>query len=49
MKIAVIGGGINGLMIARQLSFDSHDVFLYEKNDLMCGTSSKSTNLIHGG
>ena len=49
MKIAVIGGGINGLMIARQLSLDSHKVFLFEKDELMSGTSSKSTKLIHGG
>tara|TARA_B100001540_G_scaffold313558_1_gene336719 strand:- start:840 stop:1904 length:1065 start_codon:yes stop_codon:yes gene_type:complete len=49
MKIAIIGGGINGLMIARQLEINNHDVSLFERDSLMCGTSSKSTKLLHGG
>ena len=35
MKIAVIGGGINGIMSAWALVKAGHDVELLEKNTLM--------------
>jgi glycerol-3-phosphate dehydrogenase len=47
--IAIIGGGINGCGIARDAAGRGYSVFLSEKNDLACGTSSGSTKLIHGG
>ncbi|MGH1419876.1 MAG: glycerol-3-phosphate dehydrogenase [Hyphomicrobiaceae bacterium] len=47
--IAIIGGGINGCGIARDAAGRGYSVFLAEKNDLACGTSSGSTKLIHGG
>lgn len=49
MKIAVIGGGINGVMSAWQLATDGHQVTLYERDELMSATSSASTKLLHGG
>lgn len=49
MKIAVIGGGINGIMTSWALTEAGHSVDLYEKNKLMCATSSASTKLLHGG
>ena len=49
MKIAVLGGGINGVMIAWELCKANHEVTLYEKNTLMKETSSNSTKLLHGG
>lgn len=49
MKIAVIGGGINGLMSASYFSDLGYDVHLYEKNFVCSETSSKSSKLIHGG
>jgi len=47
--IAIIGGGVNGCGIARDAAGRGLRVFLAEKNDLACGTSSASTKLIHGG
>ena len=49
MKIAVLGGGINGVMISWELCKANHEVTLYEKNTLMKETSSSSTKLLHGG
>ena len=49
MKIAVIGGGINGIMSAWALVKAGHDVELLEKNTLMSQTSSASSKLLHGG
>jgi glycerol-3-phosphate dehydrogenase len=47
--IAIIGGGINGCGIARDAAGRGYSVFLAERGDLACGTSSGSTKLIHGG
>ena len=47
--ICIIGGGINGCGIARELSAKGYKVFLAEQNDISSGTSSWSTKLIHGG
>jgi len=47
--VLVIGGGINGAGIARDLSGRGLSVFLCEKDDLASATSSASTKLIHGG
>lgn len=49
MRIAVIGGGINGIMASWALVEAGHSVDLYEKNKLMMATSSASTKLLHGG
>jgi glycerol-3-phosphate dehydrogenase len=49
MKIAVIGGGINGVMTAWELCKDGHNVTLFEKGALMSQTSSASSKLLHGG
>ena len=45
----VIGGGVNGAGIARDLAGRGLSVVLCEKNDLASATSSASTKLIHGG
>jgi glycerol-3-phosphate dehydrogenase len=47
--VVVIGGGVNGAGIARDLSGRGLSVLLCEKNDLASATSSASTKLIHGG
>lgn len=47
--VAVIGGGINGVGIARDLAGRGLRVVLCEKDDLAAHTSSASTKLIHGG
>ncbi len=45
----VVGGGINGAGIARDLAGRGLSVVLCEKDDLASHTSSSSTKLIHGG
>src|SRR5262245_8441795 len=47
--LAIIGGGINGVGIARDAAGRGLRVLLLEQNDLASGTSSASTKLIHGG
>jgi glycerol-3-phosphate dehydrogenase len=47
--LAVIGGGINGIGIARDAAGRGFRVVLIEQNDLASGTSSASSKLIHGG
>src|SRR5262245_6324422 len=47
--LAVVGGGINGVGIARDAAGRGLKVLLVEQNDLASGTSSASTKLIHGG
>jgi glycerol-3-phosphate dehydrogenase len=49
MRIAVIGGGINGIMSAWELAGRGHQVELYERSRLMGETSSASSKLLHGG
>lgn len=49
MRIAVIGGGINGVASAWQLVQQGHQVDLFERGDLMSATSSASSKLLHGG
>ncbi|MEY4427473.1 MAG: hypothetical protein RLZZ182_162, partial [Pseudomonadota bacterium] len=47
--VLVVGGGINGVGIARDLAGRGLGVILAEKDDLASHTSSSSTKLIHGG
>ncbi len=47
--IFIIGGGINGVGIARDGAGRGYSVYLAEMNDLASGTSSAATKLIHGG
>ena len=45
----VIGGGMAGAGVARDLVLRGATVALFEKGDFASGTSSKSSKLIHGG
>ena len=45
----IIGGGINGVGIARDAAGRGLKVMLAEQADLAAATSSASTKLIHGG
>jgi glycerol-3-phosphate dehydrogenase len=45
----VIGGGINGVAIARECAQCSKRTLLVEQNDFCSGTTSRSTRIIHGG
>ncbi|WP_213997805.1 glycerol-3-phosphate dehydrogenase/oxidase [Arsukibacterium sp.] len=49
MKLAIVGGGINGLSSAWQLALAGHQVTLFERDTLMAATSSASSKLLHGG
>ena len=48
-NIAVIGGGINGVMSAWALIDRGYRVDLYESREPMSQTSSASTKMLHGG
>ena len=48
-KIAIIGGGINGLFISWRLSKIGYEVDLYESKKVLSQTSSSSSKLLHGG
>lgn len=48
-QLLVIGGGINGVGIARDAAGRGLSVILCEKDDLASHTSSASSKLIHGG
>jgi glycerol-3-phosphate dehydrogenase len=49
LRVAVIGGGINGVMTAWALARDGHEVRVIERGRAMGATSSASTKLLHGG
>jgi len=49
IKVAVVGGGINGVMSAWALALKGCSVDLFERGQLMGATSSASTKLLHGG
>src|SRR5580704_8623987 len=45
----VIGGGINGTGVARDLALRGLRVALFERHDLAFGASGNSSGMIHGG
>jgi glycerol-3-phosphate dehydrogenase len=47
--VLIVGGGIVGTGIARDLALRGFKVALVEQHDLASGTSSRPTRLIHGG
>jgi glycerol-3-phosphate dehydrogenase len=47
--VLVIGGGATGLGVAVQAALEGRHVALLEARDFACGTSSRSTKLLHGG
>src|SRR4051794_27481204 len=47
--VAVIGGGINGTGVARDLALRGLKTVLFERNDLAFGASGNSSGMIHGG
>src|ERR1700704_6139072 len=47
--VLVIGGGINGVAIARECANWSKRTLLVEQNDFSSGVTSRSTRIIHGG
>ena len=47
--VLVIGGGINGVAIARECARAGCRTLLVEQHDFAAGTTSRSTRIIHGG
>ncbi len=47
--VLVIGGGINGISLFRDLSLQGIDVVLVERSDFASGASAASSHMIHGG
>jgi glycerol-3-phosphate dehydrogenase len=49
LDVVIVGGGINGCAVARELALRGLRVALFEKDDFGFGTTWRSTKLIHGG
>lgn len=49
VDVAIVGGGINGTGVARDLALRGLRVALFERNDLAFGASGNSSGMIHGG
>ncbi|MFZ0807842.1 MAG: FAD-dependent oxidoreductase, partial [Candidatus Sulfotelmatobacter sp.] len=47
--MVVIGGGINGVAVARECARAGKRTLLLEQNDFASGVTSRSTRIIHGG
>jgi glycerol-3-phosphate dehydrogenase len=47
--LLVIGGGITGAGVARDAALRGLSVAVVERRDFACGTSSRSSKLVHGG
>jgi glycerol-3-phosphate dehydrogenase len=47
--VVVIGGGINGVAVARECARAGKKTLLVEQNDFASGVTSRSTRIIHGG
>src|SRR5271169_31430 len=48
-QVVVIGGGINGVAVARQCARAGKHTLLVDQNDFASGVTSRSTRIIHGG
>lgn len=47
--VLVIGGGINGISVFRELALQGVRVLLVERNDFCSGASAASSHMAHGG
>jgi glycerol-3-phosphate dehydrogenase len=47
--VVVIGGGINGVAVAKECARAGKSTLLIEQNDFASGVTSRSTRIIHGG
>ncbi|MHB8492518.1 MAG: FAD-dependent oxidoreductase, partial [Solirubrobacteraceae bacterium] len=47
--VVVVGGGITGAGVALDAATRGYSVALIERRDFACGTSSRSSKLVHGG
>jgi glycerol-3-phosphate dehydrogenase len=49
VPVLILGGGVNGCGMLRELAAQGVDALLVDKADFVAGASSKSTRMIHGG
>ena len=49
MSVLILGGGVNGIGVFRDLALQGVDVYLAERNDFSSGTSAASSRMVHGG
>jgi glycerol-3-phosphate dehydrogenase len=49
VDVIVIGGGVNGTGVARDVALRGLSVALFERNDIAFGASGNSSGMIHGG
>ncbi|MDH5508114.1 MAG: glycerol-3-phosphate dehydrogenase/oxidase [Anaerolineae bacterium] len=49
VSVLVIGGGINGIGVFRELALQGIDVLLVEQGDYCSGASAASSHMVHGG
>ncbi|WP_269933070.1 glycerol-3-phosphate dehydrogenase/oxidase [Aminobacter sp. HY435] len=47
--VLIIGGGINGISVFRELALQGVDVLLAEKDDFCSGASAALSRMVHGG
>ncbi len=48
-EVLILGGGVNGSGVFRDLALQGIDCILVDKGDFSAGASSKSSRMIHGG
>ena len=49
VPVLILGGGINGIGVFRELALQGIDCLLVDKSDFTSGATSKSSRMIHGG
>ncbi len=49
ISVLIVGGGINGAGLFRELALQGMDVLLVDKSDFCAGASAASSRMIHGG
>jgi glycerol-3-phosphate dehydrogenase len=49
VSVLIVGGGINGIGVFRELTLNGVDVLLVEREDFCSGASSASSHMAHGG
>src|SRR5882762_5487602 len=47
--VVIIGGGINGVAVARECARAGKRTLLVEQNDFVSGVTSRATRIVHGG
>jgi glycerol-3-phosphate dehydrogenase len=49
VTVLIVGGGINGIGVFRDLALQGIDVLLVDKSDFCAGASAASSHMLHGG